>query len=153
GEGVGRVLGDCVRRGEEGEGVLCPFRRRMAVSVTRPPAATPAVATQEEAAAWLEAEWRNVLQAAQYAARHEWKRTCADLIHALAGFVRIRAYWKEAIEAQTLALQASRDIADPGRIAQASLELCEVSQETGRHEETLPLAEDAASIYRSQGDR
>ena len=133
--------------------MLYPFRRRMPVSVTRPPAATPAVATQEEAAAWLEAEWRNVLQAAQYAARHEWKRKCADLIHALAGFVQIRAYWDEAIAAHTLALQASRDIADPGRIAQAALELCEVSQETGRHEETLPLAEDAASIYRSQADR
>jgi len=152
-QALGRLFDYYLATADEADRVLYPFRRRSPVPVTRPPATAPAVATQEEAAAWLEAEWRNVLQAAQYAARHEWKRTCADLIHALAGFVRIRAYWKEAIEAQTLALQASRDIADPGRIAQASLELCEVSQETGRHEETLPLAEDAASIYRSQGDR
>ena len=67
--------------------------------------------------------------------------------------LRIKAYWDEAIAAQALALQASRDIADPGRIAQAALELCEVSQETGRHEQMLPLAEDSASIYRSQADR
>src|SRR5262249_10393346 len=107
----------------------------------------------DEAAAWLEAEWRNILQAAQYAARHEWKRQCADLIHALAAFVRIGAYWHEAIAAHTIALQAARDIADPSRIAQAALELCEVSQETGRHEQMLPLAEEAASIYRSQADR
>src|SRR5215467_14382837 len=152
-QALGRLFDYYLATADEADRMLYPFRRRMPVSVTRPPAATPAVATQEEAAAWLEAEWRNVLQAAQYAARHEWKRKCADLIHALAGFVRIRAYWDEAIAAQTLALQAARDIADPGRIAQASLELCEVSQETGRHEETLPLAEDAASIYRSQADR
>jgi len=152
-QALGRLFDYYLHTADEADRVLYPFRRRMPVSVTRPPAATPAVATQEEAAAWLEAEWRNVLQAAQYAARHEWKRKCADLIHALAGFVRIRAYWDEAIAAQTLALQAARDIADPGRIAQAALELCEVSQETGRHEETLPLAEDAASIYRSLADQ
>jgi tetratricopeptide (TPR) repeat protein len=152
-QALGRLFDYYLTAADEADRVLYPFRRRMPVSVTRPPAATPGVATQAEAAAWLEAEWRNVLQAAQYAARHEWKRTCADLIHALAGFVRVRAYWDEAIAAQTLALQACRDIADPPRIAQALLELCEVSQETGRHEETLPLAEEAASIYRSQADR
>jgi DNA-binding SARP family transcriptional activator len=152
-QALGRLFDYYLATADEADRVLYPFRRRMPVSVTRPPATTPAVATQEKAAAWLEAEWRNVRQAAQYAARHEWKRKCADLIHALAGFLRLRAYWDEAIAAQTLALQASRDIADPGRIAQAELELCEVSQETGRHEETLPLAEDAASIYRSQADR
>jgi len=152
-QALGRLFDYYLHTADEADRVLYPFRRRMPVAVTRPPATTPAVATQEEAAGWLEAEWRNVLQAAQYAARHEWKRKCADLVHALAGFLRIRAYWDEAIAAQTLALQASRDIADPGRIAQAALELCEVSQETGRHEETLPLAEDAASIYRAQADR
>jgi DNA-binding SARP family transcriptional activator len=152
-QSIGRLLDYYLHTADLADRELYPFRRRMPVSVTRPPAAAPGLATQEEAAAWLEAEWRNILQAAQYAARHEWKRKCADLIHALAGFLRIRAYWDEAIAAQALALQASRDIADPGRIAQAALELCEVSQETGRHAETLPLAEDAASIYRSQGDR
>jgi DNA-binding SARP family transcriptional activator/tetratricopeptide (TPR) repeat protein len=152
-QALGRLFDYYLATADKADRVLYPFRRRMPVSLTSPPAATPAVATQEGAAAWLEAEWRNVRQAAQYAARHEWKPKCADLIHALAGFLRLRAYWDEAIAAQTLALQASRDIADPGRIAQAELELCEVSQETGRHEETLPLAEDAASIYRSQADR
>ena len=43
--------------------------------------------------------------------------------------------------------------ADPARIAQASLELSVVSQQTGRHEATLALAEEAAAIYRSLADR
>jgi DNA-binding SARP family transcriptional activator len=152
-QAIGRLLDYYLHITDEADRELYPFRRRMPVAVTRQPAAVPRLATQEDAAAWLEAEWRNVLQAAQYAARHEWKRKCADLIHALAGFVQIRAFWDQAIAAHTLALQAARDIADPGRIAQAALELSEVSQETGRHEAMLPLAEDAASIYRSQADR
>ncbi len=149
-QAIGRLLDYYLHTADEADRELYPFRRRMPVPVTRPSAA--ALATPEEAAAWLEAEWRNVLQAAQYAARHEWKRKCADLIHALAGFVQVKAYWPEAIAAHTLALQASRDIADPGRIALAALELSEVSQQTGRHEAMLPLAEDAAAIYRSQAD-
>jgi len=152
-QALGRLLDYYLHTADEADRGLYPFRRRMPVSVTRPPAAAPALDTPEAAAAWLEAEWRNILQAAQYAARHEWKRKCADLIHALAGFLQVEAYWPEAIAAHTLALQASRDIADPGRIALAALGLSEVSQETGRHEAMLPLAEDAASIYRSQGDR
>jgi DNA-binding SARP family transcriptional activator/tetratricopeptide (TPR) repeat protein len=152
-QAVGRLLDYYLHTADRADRELYPFRHRMRVCVTRPPAAVPGLATQEEAAAWLEAEWRNVLQAAQYAARHEWKRTCADLIHALAGYVQIRAHWDEAIAAHTLALQASRDIADPGRIARAALELSEVSQEIGRHEAMLPLAEDAAAIYRSEADR
>jgi DNA-binding SARP family transcriptional activator len=150
---VGRVLDYYLHTADEADRVLHPFRRRMPVSVTQPPAAIPALGTQEDAAGWLESEWRNILQAAQHAGRHEWKQKCADLTHVLAGFVEIRAYWDEAIAAHTLALQACRDLGDPARIAQASLELSEVSQQTGRHEATLPLAEDAAAIYRSLGDR
>jgi DNA-binding SARP family transcriptional activator/tetratricopeptide (TPR) repeat protein len=152
-QSIGRLLDYYLHAADRADRELYPFRRRMPVCITRPPSGVPAVATQGDAEAWLEAEWRNVLQAAQYAARHEWKRKCADLIHALAGFVQVTAHWDEAIAAHTLALQASRDIADPGRIAQAALELSEVSQEKGRHEAMLPLAEDAAAIYRSQGDR
>ena len=82
----------------------------MPVSVTYPPAVSPPLGTPEDAAGWLESEWRNILQAAQHAGRHEWKRKCADLTHVLADFVEIRAYWDEAIAAHTLALQACRDL-------------------------------------------
>jgi DNA-binding SARP family transcriptional activator len=152
-QAVGRLLDYYLYTADQADRVLHPFRRRTPVSVTRPPAASLALARPEDAAGWLESEWRNILQAAQYAGRHEWKRKCADLTHALAGFVEIRAYWDEAIAAHTLALQACRDLDDPARIAQASLELSEVSQQTGRHEATLTLAEDAVAIYRSLSDR
>jgi DNA-binding SARP family transcriptional activator len=152
-QAVGRLLDYYLHTAEQADRVLHPFRHRMPVSVAYPPAVSPPLGTPEDAAAWLESEWRNILQAAQHAGRHEWKRQCADLTHLLAGFVEIRAYWEEAIAAHTLALQACRDLADPARIAQASLELSVVSQQTGRHEATLALAQDAVATYRALADR
>jgi DNA-binding SARP family transcriptional activator/tetratricopeptide (TPR) repeat protein len=150
-QAIARLLDYYLHTADLADRVLHRFRRRMPVSVTHMPALSPAVATEEDAAAWLESEWRNILQAAQHAGRHERKRKCADLSHVLAGFLETRAYWDEAIAAHTLALQACRDLADPARIAQASLELSAVRQQTGSLE--VPLAEEAAAIYRSLADR
>jgi DNA-binding SARP family transcriptional activator/tetratricopeptide (TPR) repeat protein len=152
-QAVSRLLDYYLRSADEADRVLHPFRRRMPVPVTQLAAASPALGTPEDAAGWLESEWRNILQAAQHAGRHEWKQKCADLTHVLAHFVEIRAYWDEAIAAHTLALQACRDLADPARIAQASLELGAVSQQIGRYDASLSLAEAAADIYRSLADR
>jgi DNA-binding SARP family transcriptional activator/tetratricopeptide (TPR) repeat protein len=151
-QAVGRLLDYYLHTAGQADEMLHPFRRRMRVPGVRQPGADLVLRAPEEATAWLEAEWRNVLQAAHYASRHEWKRKCADLIHALGGFMEVRAYWDEAIAAHTAALQASRDLDDQGRIARAALELSEVSQQTGRHEAALPLAEDAAAIYRTLAD-
>ena len=152
-QAVSRLLDYYLHTADQADRVLHPYRRRMPVPVTQLPAASPALGTPEDAAGWLEAEWRNILQAAQHAGRHEWKRKCADLTHLLADFLEIRAYWDEAIAAHTVALRACRDLTDPARIAQASLELSAVSQQTGRHEAALPLAEEAAALYRSLADR
>jgi DNA-binding SARP family transcriptional activator len=152
-QAVARLLDFYLHTADRADRVLHPFRQRPPLHVTHLPAASPAVGTAEDATAWLEAEWRNILQAAQHAGRHEWKKRCADLTHVLADFVEIRAYWDEAIAAHTLALQACRELADPARVAQAALELSAVSQQVGRHEASLPLAEEAAASYRMLGDR
>ena len=151
-QAVGRLLDYYLHAADAADRVLHPLRRRAPAPGTPAPA-SPALASQDEAARWLESEWRNILQAAQYAGRHEWKRKCADLIHVLAGFMEVRAYWDEAIAAHALAVQASRDLDDPGRTARASLDLSQVSQQTGRHEAALAAAEEAAAIYRSLDDR
>jgi DNA-binding SARP family transcriptional activator len=150
---VGRLLDYYLYTASRADEVLDPLRRRAPARVTQPPAAIPAVGTQEDAAGWLESEWRNILQAAHYAARHEWKAKCADLTHLLADFMEIRAYWDEAVTAHTLALQAGRELADPARTARAALALSAVHQQSGRHEAAGQLAEEAAAIYRSLGDR
>jgi tetratricopeptide (TPR) repeat protein/DNA-binding SARP family transcriptional activator len=152
-QAVGRLLDYYLHTADRADRVLHPFRHRTPVQVTHPPAASPALSTAGDAAAWLESEWRNILEAARYAGTREWKQKCADLIHVLADFVEIKAYWDEAIAAHTVALQACRDLADPARIAQASLALSAVRQQTGQHEAALALAEEAAEIYRSLADR
>ncbi len=152
-QAVGRLLDYYLHTADRADRVLYPFRHRTPVQVTQPPAASPALGTPEDAAGWLESEWRNILEAARHAGRREWKQKCADLIHVLADFVEIKAYWDEAIAAHSLALQACRDLADPARIAQASLALSAVRQQTGQHEAALALAEEAAEIYRSLADR
>jgi DNA-binding SARP family transcriptional activator/tetratricopeptide (TPR) repeat protein len=149
---VGRLLNYYLSAADQADRVLHPFRRRMPVRVSRPTTVSPALARTDGAAGWLEAEWRNILQAAQHAGRHEWKQQCADLIHVLGGFLEARAYWDDAITAHTVAVQAGRDLVDPARVAQASLELSEVKQQTGQHDAALPLAEEAAEIYRSLAD-
>jgi DNA-binding SARP family transcriptional activator len=152
-QAISRLLDYYLYTSDQADRVLHPFRRRMPVPVTHLPAARLTLGTEEDAAAWLESEWRNILQAAQYAGRHEWKQRCADLTHVVADFIEIQAHWDEATTAHTAALQASRDLADPARIAQAALALSSVSQQTGRYEAALPLAEEAAEIYRSLADR
>ena len=150
---VARLLDYYLYTADQADRVLHPFRNRIPASVSYPPATSPALGTQDDAATWFELEWRNILQAAQYAGRHEWKRQCADLTHVLAGFIEIKGYWDDAIAAQTVALQACRELADPTRIARASLELSVVSQQAGRHEAALALAEEAAAIYQSLADQ
>jgi tetratricopeptide (TPR) repeat protein/DNA-binding SARP family transcriptional activator len=152
-QAVGRLLDYYLHAADKADRVLHPFRHRAPMPVNHVPAASPALGTQEDAVSWLDLEWRNILQAAQHAGRHEWKRHCADLVQALAGFVEIKGYWDEAIAAHTLALQASRDLADQARIARAALELSVVNQQIGRHEATLALAEEAAAIYQSLADQ
>ena len=151
-QAVGRLLDYYLQAAGQADRVLHPFRQPVPVPVTRPPETSPAITTTADAMAWMEAEWRNILLAAQHAGRHEWKRQCADLTHLVAGFVEIKGYFQDAIAAHAMALRAARDIADPARIARASLELSVVSQQAGRHEDALSLAEDAAAIYRSLGD-
>ncbi len=147
-----RLLDYYLYTADQADRVLNRFRHRTPVQVTQLPAATPAVGTPEDADTWLESEWRNILQAAQYAGRHEWRAECADLAHLLAEFMEIKGYWEEARTAHTLALQASRDLGDQARIARASLALSAVHQQTGRHERARQLAEEAAAIYRSLAD-
>jgi tetratricopeptide (TPR) repeat protein len=150
---VGRLLDYYLHTADRADRVLHQFRRRTSVQITHVPAAGPPLGTPEDAAGWLELEWRNILQAASHASRREWKQKCADLAHVMADFLEIKGYWNEAIEAHTVALQASRDLTDQPRIAQASLALSTVLQQIGQHEAALPLAEDAAEIYRSLTDR
>jgi len=152
-QAVSRLLGYYLHAADRADRVLHPFRRRAAAPAGPLPAGSPALVTADDAVLWLESEWHNILQVARYADRHEWKLKGADLIDLLADFMEISAYWGEAATAHARALRASRDMADPVRIARAARALSAVQQQTGQHEGAIPLAEEAAAIYRSLADR
>jgi DNA-binding SARP family transcriptional activator/tetratricopeptide (TPR) repeat protein len=152
-DAVSRLLSHYLHTADLADRVLHPLRHRPAVAVDGGWSVNPALGTPDAAGSWLEAEWRNILLAASYASRHQWKPECADLSFLLAEFLEISAYWDEAIAAHTLALQASRYLADQARVARASLALSVVLQQTGRHETAIPLAEEAAAIYRLLADQ
>ena len=152
-QALSRLIDYYLHGADRADRMLHPFRRRAELQVDDSWPGGLALSTPEAAASWLDSEWRNVLQAASYAGRNEWKQKCADLSCVLADFLETRAYWDEAIAAHTLALEVSRYLGDPARIAQAALALSVVRQQTGRHETAIPLAEEAAAIYRSLADR
>lgn len=101
---------------------------------------------------WLQSEWRNALKAAEYAGRHEWKRHCAELAHALAEFLETRDYWDEAVEAHSQALRACRDLGDQSWSARAMIDLSTACLRKGMRQEALVYAKNALDIYRSVGD-
>jgi len=111
------------------------------------------LATPEEARVWLESEWSNALRVADHCARHEWKRRCADLVHALAGYLETSGHWDEALAALRIALQASRDLDDLCRTARAAFDLSLTSLRTGHSEAALQHATEAAVAFGASGDK
>ncbi|MBO0802456.1 MAG: tetratricopeptide repeat protein [Nocardiopsaceae bacterium] len=107
----------------------------------------------DSAHAWLEAEWRNVLLTARYAARHEQHRQCADLSHSLARFLHTAGYWSDAVPAHELALQAARLIGDAARVARATLDLSIACHRIGKHDKARDYAGEALTMYTSANDR
>jgi DNA-binding SARP family transcriptional activator len=152
-QALSRLTGYYLYAADQAARVIYPFRRRATVPAEPFTAGSAALTTAEDGSSWLESEWRNILQVARYAGRHEGKAKCADLIDLLADFLENSAYWDQAAPAHVLALQASRDIADPARVARAALALSAVRALTGQPEASIPLAEEAAAIYRAQTDR
>jgi tetratricopeptide (TPR) repeat protein len=107
----------------------------------------PAAAT-----AWLESEWANALHVAGYCARREFKRRCADLTHALAGFLITSGHWDEARAAHLVALQASRDLDYRPGIARSASDVSLIYRDTGQSEAALQHANEAAKTFAALDD-
>jgi DNA-binding SARP family transcriptional activator len=112
-----------------------------------PFADTPAAAT-----AWLESEWGNTMRVAEHCARHEFKRRCADLTHALAEFLIASGHWDEARAAHLIALQACRDLDYLPGIARSAFDISLIYMLTGRSEAALQHASEAATAFATLDD-
>lgn len=131
---------------------LYPHRER-AAKRPAPPAERLSHDSPGSSREWLETEWRNMLKAAEYAGRHEWKRHCAELAHILSEFLDVRGCWEEALSLHSLALRACRDLGDQSLIARALTDLSRACQQKGMHQPALAHAQEALDAYRSAGDR
>jgi tetratricopeptide (TPR) repeat protein len=150
---VSRLLDYYLDAADHADRMLFPHRRRLAALKPRVSPLAPAMASPDQARAWMEAEWHSIRQVAQHAREHEWIQEAVGLSHVLAGFLETSGYWDDALTLHELALQAARDLDDPGWIAQASLDLSRVSQNTGSYARAAERAETAAAICRSLGNR
>jgi tetratricopeptide (TPR) repeat protein/DNA-binding SARP family transcriptional activator len=113
---------------------------------------TQSLDTPQQAARWMELEWRNILATARCATEHERKRECAEMVHAMARFLESSGHWNEASGIHAVALQASLDLGNVPGIAAASLDLSRVATRTGHHQEAVRHAERAAANYQSLAD-
>jgi DNA-binding SARP family transcriptional activator/tetratricopeptide (TPR) repeat protein len=129
------------------------------VRSTRPqgvPAANgsmPFAETPAAAETWLESEWLNALRVAGQCARQEFKRRCADLVHALGPFLEANGHWDDALTAHLMAIQACRDLDDLAGAARSSLDLSLIYLHTARNEAALRHADDAVTAFKAIGDR
>lgn len=120
--------------------------------VTTRPDDTPRSA-DEEAAAWLSAEWDNALRIAEYCGEHGDKRRCVALVLALTGFLEVSGYWDRGIRVHSIALALSRDTNDPRSTAMIAFALSLMCLRTGQVGAALEYASEAATAYAEAGDQ
>jgi DNA-binding SARP family transcriptional activator/tetratricopeptide (TPR) repeat protein len=147
-----RQLDYYLRAADHADRRLYPHRKRPASSPV-PPAEGPGLEMPEDPRAWLETEWRNALRMADFAARHEWKRQCAELAHVLSEFLDVRGCGDEAHSLHATALRACRDLGDQRLTARALIDLSRACQQKGLYQPALAHAQEALEAFRSAGDQ
>jgi DNA-binding SARP family transcriptional activator/predicted negative regulator of RcsB-dependent stress response len=147
-----RLLDYYLRAADRADRRLYPHRKRPARSPVLP-GDGPGDESPEAARAWLEAEWRNAVRAADYGARHEWKQQCAELAHVLSEFLDVRGCEDEAYRLHTTALRACRDLGDQRLTARALIDLSRACQQKGMHQPALAHAQEALEASQSVGDQ
>jgi DNA-binding SARP family transcriptional activator/tetratricopeptide (TPR) repeat protein len=144
--GVGRLADYCLHAVEHAN-KACSMRQLGTIKGNDCQQEVPFADTPAAATAWLESEWSNALRVAEYCARREFKRRCADLTHALAGFLIAGGHWDEACVAHTLALQACRDLDYLPGIARAAFDVSLIYMLTGRSDAALQHANEAETMF------
>ncbi|MGH3166277.1 MAG: tetratricopeptide repeat protein [Trebonia sp.] len=146
-----RLLDYYLGTASQADTLLYPHRRR-AHRVEDFPGEGIEVASPDAAGKWFELEWRNIMKLADYAARHEWKQHCADLVAAASGFLDARGHWSDGIDINRMVLRVCRDLGDSPRLARAASDLSLLELRRGNHADALRHADEAIDIYRAIGD-
>jgi class 3 adenylate cyclase/tetratricopeptide (TPR) repeat protein len=116
-----------------------------------PPDDGPAVATSEQATAWLEAERPNLHAAIDYAA-DAMPVHAITIATAIGGFLRARGHWDQAAAQYRTALSAAREAGDRPGQAGALDELGLLQQLTGDYPAASATLAGAIELFRDLGD-
>ncbi len=117
------------------------------------PAAVPALASQEQALAWAQAERASLLACLDHATATGQHARVTALTAGLAGLLRSDGPYAEAITRHTAAIQAARYLGDRLGQANALCDLVDVRLLTGDYPAAAQALEQAMGIYRDLGDR
>lgn len=147
-----RLLDYYLHQADHADRDLYPYRDRAAVPTVQPPTERPEHDQPANSREWLESEQQNILRAAEYADRHEWKRRCAELAHILSEHLDITGCSDEGVSTHSQALRACRDLGEQSLTARALIDLSRACQQKGMHQPALAYAREALEIYRSAGD-
>jgi class 3 adenylate cyclase/tetratricopeptide (TPR) repeat protein len=116
-----------------------------------PPGHAPAVATSEQAAAWLESERPNLHAAIDYAARTMPGHAIA-IATAIGGFLRARGHWDQAAAQYRTALSAARDAGDRPSQAGVLDELGLLQELTGDYPGAMTSLAGAIELFAGLSD-
>ncbi|MGH7120504.1 MAG: tetratricopeptide repeat protein [Acetobacteraceae bacterium] len=148
-----RLLDYYLMSARQADELLYPYRRRAPESAHDASREQRSEINSAAAAVrWFDLEWRNIVQLASYAARHEWQQYCVGLAGAVAGFVEGRGYLSDGIDLHRTALRICQDLGDSARAARAAGELSLLELRTGNYVDALAHASEAAEVFRLAGD-
>lgn len=121
--------------------------------VLEPGVSPGSISDHRAANSWFDAEWRSILDVAQYAIDHEWQEAGMKLAHAMSEYLDTHAHWREAIRLYTSALRAARELDSEAGIAQALTDLGFMHFRIGDADDAIRRASEALPLYRRSGDR
>lgn len=105
--------------------------RRAPMATANEPAALPEFPTREKAAAWMDAEYVNLIAATRFAADHHRPGHAITLPAALNGYLLTQGHWDQAIALHGIAIDAAHRAGEPLAEAAALINLGVVQRLTG----------------------
>lgn len=149
---IERLLAYYLTLADRADRAVYPYRRRPPPVIEYPPADTPKWEDADQAAVWLEEEYTNLIEAANYAAAEGLTAYVAHLPQALAAAMDALG-GAETVILHTRSVGAWQTLADPHGEALARYDLAKSLWRTGEYERALQESEVARGLCADLGDR
>jgi DNA-binding SARP family transcriptional activator/Tfp pilus assembly protein PilF len=117
------------------------------------PADVPRIDDRDRALAWFEAERRNLVAAARFAAAHGWDEHACGFAESGWWFLRLRGYLQDWVALEQLAVASAERLGDVSRQADALRVLGVAYYSAGGVERAIRSYHHALELYHAVGDR